>query len=380
MPLSIGAHRSGNPIGAGTANKAHPTPNLGQPLSGAAGTPTPPNLHPPRAPAAKSSILQPAETTVRNIQPSGKLTKFKEFDDESRKLTEPHYNALNNTLRNAREYFDRQRQLPAYTAFKQDRDGAHTAGTDLTLRDSYIKVAQTRSDNTAALDQDNDGRSDLERLLPPDSPFRSVLEPATGSIRDIETGLNADLSKIGNPPTYRLTFPGTGLVDTNGTQWGMNIRQFLGIGGVPAAFQDALKLAQEIQKSLPSDAKLELDGHSLGGGIATYVGLKIGVKVVGFHSAMLGPACMKDLRESGCLTEERLAHVHQVRLEGDLVTSRRVNRVFAAMARFGVLLPSHAPKLLGTVHQISASNPAHPKFGMIETHMPQAFELAYKKR
>jgi hypothetical protein len=86
------------------------------------------------------------------------------------------------------------------------------------------------------------------------------------------------------------------------------------------------------------------------------------------------------LKKHGCLTEERLAKVHQVRIEGDVVTSWTVNKGLAAMANFGMRLPSRAPKLLGTVHQISQINSLHPKCGTIESHLPHAFELAFGKK
>ncbi len=86
-----------------------------------------------------------------------------------------------------------------------------------------------------------------------------MLEPATGAIRDVHTGLHADLrvKPFSNGSVYQLVFPGTGAVDTHGKQWLVNIRQFLGIGGVPKAYQDAAKLAEEIAKSLPCGAALE---------------------------------------------------------------------------------------------------------------------------
>lgn len=360
-------------------SKASPTSISGKLPGCAADTPALPNLREPGEPAAISPRLQPVETSRGNLQADDKLSARKEFDAESKKLTEPLFKALSDTLRTAREHFDRQHRLPAYATFKQDRDGKHAAGNDIAGKNSYRTIASQRMQNTAALrDEGDDGKSDLENLLPDDSTFRRLLEPATGSIRDVRTGLNADLtSREGPPPVYRLVFPGSGLVDTTGIQMGVNIRQFLGIGGVPAAYQDALKLAEEIKKQLPPGATLELGGHSLGGGIATYVGLKLGMKAVGFNSALLGPACMKDLRKSGCLTAQRLANVHQVRIEGDPISSKTVNKVMMAVASVGLLFASRVPRLLGTVHQISMTNDAHPKCGVLERHLPNAFDAAY---
>ena len=336
----------------------------------------------PRAPAATSPPLKPVDTATEGFGLNGKLSVRKEFDAESKTLTAGLFNALDDTIRTAREHFDRQHRLPAYAKFKQAREGMHKPGSDFTAKLSYTTIASQRLQNTAALrGDDDDGRSELEKLLPVDSSFRRLLEPATGSIRDVRSGLNADLTcRQGPPPVCRLVFPGTGLVDTTGVQLGVNIRQFLGIGGLPAAYQDALQLAQEIQASLPPGTKLELGGHSLGGGIATYVGLKLGLKSVGFNAAMLGPACMKDLQKSGCLTAERLANVHQVRIEGDAVTSRKVNKLLVALTSFGMLFPSRVPRLLGQLHQISTTHDAHPKCGVLECHLPDAFDRAYGKK
>ncbi len=384
---------------------ASPSADTGKLTGRAAGTPTLAGMREASQPAATSPALQQADTALAAFQSGSKLSVRKEFDAESRTLTKNLFNALDNTLRTARDHFDRECRLPAYAKFKQVRDGSQETYFGLPkddanrqVRDSsqwtngdslepdpYETVGKRRVNNAAARSigtgiDEGDGRSDLEKLLPANSSFRRLLEPATGSIRDVKTGLNADLSRLGDPPVYRLVFPGTGLVDTTGTQLGVSIRQFLGIGGVPAAYQDALKLAKEIKANLPEGATLELGGHSLGGGIATYVGLKLGLKAVGFNSAMLGPACMRDLRKEGCLTSERLASVHQVRIEGDAVSSRKANKLLVALTSFGLLFPSRVPRLLGQVHQISEGNAAHPKCGPLERHLPDAFYAAYDRK
>lgn len=362
-----------------------PSANKGKLTPSAAGTPQLAGVGHPGKPVVTSQNLQAAGTAMAPLQSGSKLSVRKEFDAESKKLTAPLFMALEDTRITAIDHFDRQHRLPAYATFKLVRDGNQTK--DVTHNDHYSTVAQQRMRNTATMRGEKhiaEGKSELEKLLPKDSPFRRLMEPATGSIRDVKTGLNADLTfRHGPPPVYRLVFPGTGLVDTTGVQTGVNIRQFLGIGGVPAAYQDALELAKKIQDQIQKhnpDAKLELGGHSLGGGIATYVGLRLGVKAVGFNSVMLGPACMEELRKTNCLTPDRLANVHQVRIEGDAVSSRKANKLLVGLTSFGLLFPSRVPRLLGQVHQISETNAAHPKCGAVERHRPDAFYAAYDRK
>lgn len=387
MTPRIGTRRPGRlavPEASGDANgEASRSRHTGKLATLARDTPVLAGRRPLGAPAATSPLLHPVDTDMERLRSGGQLSVRKEFDAESKKLTAPLFHALEDTRIMARRYFDRQHRLPVYSAFKRERDAKHPAGPDITGNRHYTAIALQRMQDTAILrDEEGDGLSELEKLLPAGSSLRRLLEPATGSIRDIRTGLNADLtSRQGPPPErlpiYRLVFPGTGLVDTSGVQTGASILQFLGIGGVPAAYRDALRLVQEIRNSLPPGATLELGGHSLGGGIATYVGLKLGLKAVGFNSAMLGPACMKDLRQSGSLTPERLARVHQVRIEGDPVTSRKVNQLLVALTSLGQLFPWHAPRLLGQVHQIGTDHEAHPRCNVLERHGPSAFASAY---
>ncbi len=325
---------------------------------------------------------------------SGKMYVKREFDDQSKGLAEKAFKALRETESRASTFFhtlrrpnNAERISPAHhAAFKQDREHARQTRGDVSQRATYQSLSRIRILRDAVLDLDenvNDlGKSALEKLLPEDSQFRAVLEPTTGAIRDVHTGLHADLRKkpLTDPPVYQLIFPGTGTVNTEGKQWLVNIRQFLGVGGVPKAYQDAVKLADEIAKSLPSGATLELVGHSMGGGIACYAALKHNMPAVCLNAALLGGDCMDELKKSKCLTTERLGKIHQLRIEGDPVSSRTVSKVLkAAAALLSPFGPGRAPKLLGTVHQIGREHPYYPTGSMLLRHTSAGFEKAFGK-
>ena len=149
----------------------------------------------------------------------------------------------------------------------------------------------------------------LENLLPAKSKFRALLDPYTGGIRDISTGLYVELHKAIDSNAYVLCFPGSGAGDMNTKQWKTNLKQLSSTGSVPKAYAQAAELVPEIRAAMLENGRedwpLELAGHSLGGGIANYVGMKLDLKSTCFNAAALGPACLRDLEDA--MTGERIA-------------------------------------------------------------------------
>ncbi len=379
---------------AAASSKPTPVNPLG---TTAAGVPALMHAEHPMAAAVLAGSMQPAtlaeaEASAEHKSSTPSLTVRRNFDDHSKRITRDHFSAVQQCEHNARSYFYRLRSYNSYQVtaehhanFRTERKLARQQGTDASVGEAYATISQPRKNAAIALDNESDGKSLLEQLLPKEPPldkppFRSLLDPATGAIRDVKSGLNADLiSRDGPPKRYFLTFPGTGMVDTAGAQWKINVRQFLGIGGVPKAYQDAVELATLIRDNLPDGVTLELSGHSLGGGIASYVGLHLGIPAVGFNSAPLGPACMKALRDAGALTPERLSKLQQVRIEGDAVTSRGVSRWLSALANGGLLFRSRIPQLLGTVHEIRRGSDHYPQGSLGRRHRTDGFEAAYQR-
>ncbi len=286
------------------------------------------------------------------------------FDETVRASTQIYHNVISDYETNAHNAFIKDQTLRGtghlknYAAFKDERRAALSSSKknpiDVSKSSSYQELSNNRRLAARSAFDPLDGDSPMEKYLPPGSKFRRALEPELGSVRDIRTGLNAQLVRSegrprGTPDRYILAFPGTGVVNSAGKQWLTNITQFLGIGGVPKMYRQALELAQEIQQQLPDGCKLELCGHSLGGGIASYVGLSLGMKAVGFNSSPLGADCIKALRKAGALTPDRLENLTQIRTEGDPVTSRTVNTLLTRLASSDALSALRVPQLPGKV-------------------------------
>lgn len=346
------------------------------------------------SPAAASPVLKPSDfgQQLKDAEVTSGTRHIKRpFDAHSRDLARSAVEALDFVEDRATRYFHRLRQTVGVhginagvqDAFKHHREQCRESGSDASAHTAYTKLSQPRINNDASYDPESDGRSALEKFLPPNSRFRALLEPATGAIRDVHTGLHVDFRRkpLSNPTVYQLIFPGTGVVDTAGKQWLVNIAQFLGIGDVPHAYRQAAELATELAKSLPKGTPLELSGHSMGGGIATYVALKHDLKAVCLNAAMLGPACLSDLKKSNCLTPERLAKIHQLRIEGDPVTSQGLSKALTVMAAlFAPAAVRRAPRLLGVVHQIKRGTPEYPSCNARLRHTTTGFTQALSAR
>ena len=240
-------------------------------------------------------------------------------------------------------------------------------GGDLTKTDSYMKLKGGRPD------------SQFENLLTSDSKFRHLLDPFTGGIRDVQTGLYAELHVDTESGDLVLVFPGTGAGDMDTKQWLTNLAQFSGQGGVPAMYAQAAALAKEIQdlqSDLSSDNTnqgLKLVGHSLGGGIANYVGLKHGMPATCYNAAALGRACLKDL---GDIPKDRIAQQTHIHFKGDTVSSKKTQHRLAALLsvvwQVGIVIPRH----IGVVYDLQP-DPSTQGMGFWSRHRSSAFDDHY---
>ncbi|MBU6292946.1 MAG: hypothetical protein KGN40_13345, partial [Burkholderiales bacterium] len=138
----------------------------------------------------------------------------------------------------------------------QDQKGANKSASAKTLdsfrqqRNELQRAGQggdlSRTEAYKAL-QGNRPISQFERLLPTDSQFRHLLDPFTGGIRDVQTGLYVELHVDKQSGDLVMVFPGSGAADMGTKQWQTNLAQFSGKGGVPAMYAQAAELAKEIQ-------------------------------------------------------------------------------------------------------------------------------------
>lgn len=243
--------------------------------------------------------------------------------------------------------------------------------------DEYRLLRGNRTENSA-----------MEAKLPKDSAFRGLLYPPTGGLRDMTTGLHAELRKrvIGGQPTYVLCFTGTGIAGNMGTQWMVNAQQALGTGGMPQLYHQALSLAAELRASLAAEGvELRVAGHSMGGGLANFIGLALNVESYCFNGAALGKASLKYLTVNGCMTAERIGRQNHLVLEGDFASASGLTSAIKVVSR-----SKQGPTLVGKVYRVpsdhedypQATNPVarHPLSAMENMMDNKKFELRQKAR
>lgn len=199
--------------------------------------------------------------------------------------------------------------------------------------------------------QENRENSGLENILDKNSDFRWLLSPVNGAFRDNSTGLYAELIFTDfKKNNYLLCFPGTGAGDMLQKNWSTNINQVLRPNEIPAAYQQAYELAKEIKEKIENKGgSIQLSGHSLGGGIANYVGLKLNIESYCFNAAALGGGCQEDLKNE--LTADRLEKQIHITQKGDIVSSNKTQNKIAAIANF-TNTKIVTPKNIGIVYKI----------------------------
>ncbi len=187
--------------------------------------------------------------------------------------------------------------------------------------------------------------SNLEKILV-DSPLSTNLDPLTGVFRDSKTGLYAELKPLGSKPgKYVLCFGSTGVGRMTMKQIKVDIAQVQNKSKVPAAYEQAAKLAAELIKK--TGAEITVTGQSMGGGLANYVGMKLGIESVCYNPAALGQAAIKDLKRSGSLTVENLNKQKIIRQKGDIFSGENNQKNIAQLANFFSSEKVERPQHLG---------------------------------
>lgn len=202
-------------------------------------------------------------------------------------------------------------------------------------------------------------RKTLMKKLLEGSEFAGMVDEKTGIFRDPRTGLCCQLQPLDRSrKTYALCIPGIGPGEMFGTQVSASVQQFLGVGGVPEIYSQALKLADFLSTKLEEQGgkKLELTGHSMGGGIANYVGLKLDLPSVCFNAAAIGRACLKDIGEVSPDTLKKQTHI---RMENDFATHPPVTRKL--MAFFFLGREKYIPRNVGVIYEIKTNDPLYPR-------------------
>jgi len=198
------------------------------------------------------------------------------------------------------------------------------------------------------------GAKKLIEVLKQNATLESKIDPFANGFRDVKTGLYCELHQVNFNaaiPEYVLCFPGTGAGAMDRMQWLNNIDQAIGTGEVPPAYKQAAELTELIKTTLDkTGAKLTVAGHSLGGGIANYVGLKHDIQSVCYNAAPLGGACLRDL---GSITEDKLEKQLHIRCKGDAVSSPKVQQKLQSFLQIWNKEKIWVPRNAGTICNVN---------------------------
>ena len=300
------------------------------------------NAHPSKAPPTNTTIASPSGNQP-TVQPQKKYTK------EALPLAAGVLDRIREETKNAFG-FVQETEINACVDHSEDS----------TLQQTQSKVA-------AEL---------IKQLLGNDSKWNNQINWDKGAFQDNSTGLYFEIhNKIKNknkPAQYVVTFPGSGIPGMTDVQWKNNISQITGQGGVPPAYSQAARLIAIIKSNLPEGATLELAGHSLGGGIANYTGLKHDLRSTCFNAAALGKACLEDL---GNIPKDRLEKQVHIRIKSDWLSSARFLQKFQ---KFSSSLIPYAPRQVGRVYELN-QNQANGA-NIIDRHFTGAFRDFYETK
>ena len=222
--------------------------------------------------------------------------------------------------------------------------------------------------------------SSMEDLLPPNEGLRQKINPFSGAFRDPATGLYVELKKLpdkNGKPCYAMCITGTGRGKAIRAQLATNLLNFVGVGGIPRSYQQAATLAAALQKKIIAEGgELCLVGHSLGGGIANYAGLKTNLNTTCFNPAALGAACLADLEKTGCLGKDREDKQKIIRTNGDPVSSKAAQKALIAFISISTYFYVRLPCSIGQVYEVPQDKSSALR-SPIATHRLLSFNPAY---
>jgi hypothetical protein len=244
--------------------------------------------------------------------------------------------------------------------------------THLQNEESYKKIKGDRQD------------SELEEILsnnPELSGLSAKIDPLSGVFRDPHTGLYADLVRIDHSH-FVLCFPGTGAGKMNTKQWKSNIDQIRSKNTIPSAYIQAVTLTAALKELFAVKKKrFEVAGHSLGGGIANYVGLRLNINSTCFNPAALGPAVLNDLLINDCLSDECIEKQMLLRIKKDPVSSKNSQVHLARLAQSIFINSPFIPRPVGIVYIADRNDYPHnnrpPNLNPYDRHQLDAFGKYY---
>lgn len=305
-----------------------------------------------------------------------------------RQSTEQVFKALSECESNVSKYFDASKSKNP-NSLTSDKRAADVRKAYKIWRDSPASLSKTEMEkrekvwNTAnkqaGIRLTYIGPRVLREILKQDAALERNIDPLSHGFRDVKTGLYCELRQTNTDmdnPEYVLCFPGTGAAAMDRKQWSTNISQAIGTGDVPPAYQQAADLTNLIKTALEkTGAKLTVAGHSMGGGIANYVGLKLDISSVCYNAAPLGGACLRDL---GTIPQDRLDKQLHIRCKGDPVCSPKVQEKLQSFLQIGSKEKIWVPRNAGAICEIGKDY-APDKAGR-DRHLLSVFDAWYDPR
>jgi len=278
-----------------------------------------------------------------------------------------NHRSITNALRNS---INTNKFTTEAEGLEEENEGEES--THLQNEVSYKKLKGDRQD------------TELEEILsnnPELSALSAKIDPLTGVFRDPHTGLYADLVRI-DRNYFVLCFPGTGAGKMSAIQWKSNIDQIRNKKTIPPAYTQAVELAAALKELFASKKKkFEVAGHSLGGGIANYVGLKLDINSTCFNPAMLGQAILQDLIDNDCLSPERIIKQGIMRIKKDPVSSKNSQIHFAMVTQLPIKESPFIPRPIGIVYIADRNdypqNNRPPNLDIFDRHQLDAFQKYY---
>jgi hypothetical protein len=322
----------------------------------------------------------------------------------------PNVEALIEVRKDIREHLGATRQAvladPKKRLLNDDYRRWRDAPAGSTEEES-CKTAGEKAQASLALEVGH-GQNELHQTLR-GTPLEKFLCPWTGGFRDPKTGLVAKLMPLppqelktgtntneankSSKPVLQLCFPGTGTGAAWRAQLKANVMNFLGLG-LPAAYLQALDLARLLEKELGKTHELTFAGHSLGGGVATFVGAAIGaerlkaapattpetMKVLTVNPAGLGGASMDYLEKHHAGFHGAEGSIVNLRIKGDPVSSPKMQqRLVSIAASFfsQAAVPLRTPRALGALHEIGTELLAKENRSLPRAHRLEALASVF---
>jgi hypothetical protein len=339
----------------------------------------------PAASMSKLPVQSPPENIANTEAPIlGESAPFHQIANEVRKANKSDFVAKRAELKRTMRDFDKH-----YDHYRRWRDSNENDPNIKKIQAAGIIAQALILKASNALD--SNGRCKLLDLLADRPDLQKYVSPINGDFRAPTIGVVAGLRHADKDgvavPT--LAFPGTGAGAMIRSQLRINFQQVLRGDRPPAAYGLAVDLAQTIKGKLSTavngTANFTLTGHSLGGGMASFVGASIARPKENFvpncylyNPAALGGGSIKHLNKQfpDDLADRTAKHV-VIRVKYDQVSSPKMQHRLAAVVNFFKRGTIAVPRHLGKVYVIARDLLKKSHQSLATLHRLESFKDVY---